>query len=266
MISVMEHAWRLLFTGFCFAFFGIGALILGTTVFALFHLVLPREKAERWCRINVCWSFRIFLDLMRLTGVLTYTVQGSDALRNPGQFIIANHPSLIDIIFIVAHIPDAYCVVKKSAWKNPFMGLVMVATGYIRNADPQFFIDKCVTVLEDGRTLVMFPEGTRTSPGEPMKFQRGVARIALAAKKRLLPVHISVNPITLTKGQPWYHIPASRPHIEISVGKDLDPTLTNAEWRAGRAEVKALTARLVSLFETNKQGELDAQKGAIGGS
>ncbi|WP_245395071.1 hypothetical protein [methane-oxidizing endosymbiont of Gigantopelta aegis] len=43
----------------------------------------------------------------------------SDKLNRPGQLIVANHPTLIDIVFLISRIPYACCIVKDSLWHNP---------------------------------------------------------------------------------------------------------------------------------------------------
>jgi 1-acyl-sn-glycerol-3-phosphate acyltransferase len=53
-------------------------------------------------------------------------------------------------------------------------------------------------------------------------FHRSGANIALRAAASVTPVYIRVAPTTLTKAEPWYRIPARRPHFTLVVGEDLD--------------------------------------------
>jgi hypothetical protein len=55
-----------------------------------------------------------------------------------------------------------------------------------------------------------------------MVFHRGAANVALRAAAELTPVYIQCEPTTLTKSEPWYRIPARRPHFSLVVGEDLD--------------------------------------------
>src|SRR3546814_8908938 len=74
--------------------------------------------------------------MMKSLGVLSYEISGRKKLDHAGaNLIVANHPSLIDIVFIVSMLPEALCVVKKAAWSNPFMAGIMWATGYIRSEE-----------------------------------------------------------------------------------------------------------------------------------
>ena len=126
----------------------------------------------------------------------------------------------------------------------------MSTTGYIQNTSPTSFINDCVAVLERGDTLVMFPEGTRTKPKKPLKFKKGVARIALAAKKSLTPVHLCIHPTTLTKGEPWYHIPKNKICFYMNVGTLMEPKSIVSQGPYSRIHVKTLTRYLMEYFET----------------
>ena len=119
VFALINRGWRLVFTGLSFIIFGVGGLILGGIIFSLVHVIFPKPKAERLCRYGVHLAFKGFISFMYYTGVLSLELLNNTTLSKPGQFIIANHPSLIDVIFIIAEVPNGYCVVKSSAWKNP---------------------------------------------------------------------------------------------------------------------------------------------------
>ena len=107
-------------TGLSFALFGIGGLCLRVLVFPLLAL-LPGDAITRRSRARQTVSrlFWLFVQFMYRSGVLTYEVEGAERLGRPGQLIIANHPSLIDVVVLIALIRDANCVVKQSLWDNP---------------------------------------------------------------------------------------------------------------------------------------------------
>ena len=161
---------------------------------------------------------------MRTLGVLTYEIINVEKLyRQDANIIVANHPSLIDIVFLVSLLPEALCVVKRAAWSNPFMVGVMWATGYIPNDDPDQFIEACVACVKRGRHLVIFPEGTRTVPGQAIKLKRGAATIIVKSGQPFIPITITSDPTTLTKAEKWHEIPARRAHFRIVVEDQIDP-------------------------------------------
>lgn len=225
MAQRLDFAWRLFATGFSFSVFGIGGLTMGVVIFPITHLLSrDRSRANRRCQYLVHLSFRLFIWMMRELRVLTYEIAGKEKLRqSDARVVVANHPSLIDVVFIVSMLPEALCVVKKAAWSNPFMAGVMWATGYIPNDDPIRFIDDCVRNVCDGRRLVIFPEGTRTVPGQPMKLRRGAASIIAKSGQPFLPIYITSDPTTLTKSEKWYQIPNKRVHFRVVIGDCFDP-------------------------------------------
>ncbi|GFM50796.1 lysophospholipid acyltransferase family protein [Pseudomonas capsici] len=219
------YYWRLLATGISFVLFGLSGLCLRLFVFPLLGC-LPGDKAshQRRARRTISRLFWLFIRIMARMGVLTYEVQGADRLGRAGQMIIANHPSLIDVVFLIGLVRDANCVVKRSLWDNPCTRGPVRSTGYISNDGSMDMLDAAVDRLQTGQTLIIFPEGTRTQPGMAPAFHRGAAAIALRGASMITPVIIQVSPTTLTKAEPWYRIPQRRVHFTLRVGEDIDPS------------------------------------------
>ncbi|KJV27753.1 lysophospholipid acyltransferase family protein [Luteibacter yeojuensis] len=218
-------AWasRFVFTALSFAFFGLGGLVLRAFVLpVVMHWPAPMEVRRRRARRTVGRAFWMHSQFMARTGVLTYQFEGLEKLGRPGQMIVANHPSLIDVVFILGHVPDANCVVKHKLWENPFMRGPVRTAQYISNDGSAEMLDRAADVLRDGQTLIIFPEGTRTTPGESPVFHRGAAAIAVRGAKVITPVFVTVVPTTLTKAEPWYRIPDRRVHMHLRVGDDID--------------------------------------------
>jgi 1-acyl-sn-glycerol-3-phosphate acyltransferase len=152
---------------------------------------------------------------------MTYEITGLEKLNRPGQLIIANHPTLVDIVFLISRINQASCIVKAKLWHNPFMRGPIVNAGYISNGDPEHMIAECVARLRSGGSMIIFPEGTRSLLGKPYHFQRGAAVIALEANAIVTPVTLRCTPSTLTKAERWYEIPSRRFHLVMQVGDDI---------------------------------------------
>ena len=129
-------------------------------------------------------TFRAFMETMRVLGILTYRVEGAERLREPGRLIVANHPTLIDVVLLVSQMPEVDCIVKRGLWRNPFLRWPVSWAGYLPTAAGEELIEECSATLRRGHSLLVFPEGTRTVPGKPLRMQRGAAHIALAADSR----------------------------------------------------------------------------------
>ncbi|MEO9080020.1 MAG: lysophospholipid acyltransferase family protein [Rhodanobacter sp.] len=220
--------WRLFATGASFAVFGIGGLVLRVLILPMFALLPGGPTARRRrARAAISRAFHWHVQFMYRTRVLDFRIDGADRLGRPGQLIIANHPSLIDVVFLISQIRDANCVVKASLWNNPYMHGAVRAAQYISNNGNPEILEQAADVLREGQTLVMFPEGTRTTPGQPPVFHRGAAAIALRGARTITPVYITVRPSTLTKAEAWYHIPWRRMVMHLRVGDDIDPAAFN---------------------------------------
>ena len=188
--------------------------------------------------------------MLRVLGVLKLEVVGAEKLSAcRGKLIIANHPTLIDIVLLMALLPDAKCVVKSELFSNRLMRPVVRAAGYIRNDyEPEVLIEKCRETLAAGYNLIIFPEGTRSMPGKPLHFQRGFAHIATMTGVNVQPITITCEPITLVKGEPYYKIPDSRPIFRIEVADEIDPQ----QFLDLASESRARSARkLVSYLEAD---------------
>lgn len=171
----LNRLWRAAMTGFCFALFGIGGLLLSLIWFNLL-LVLVRNKTRRRCiaRRSISVSFRVFLSVVKSVGVLDYRIDGRDILRaERGCLVVANHPSLIDYVMLASVMPETDCMVKSALLKNPFVSGVIRAADYLINDQADALLPASRQRLQQGDTILIFPEGTRTVPGKKMQLQRG---------------------------------------------------------------------------------------------
>ncbi len=216
--------WRLIATGMAFTLFGLGGVLLRVIVFPLQSL-WPSDAGtrRRRARATIHWAFRQFVRFMVRTGILRIQVINGDRLGTPGQMIIANHPSLLDVVFLIAQVSDANCIVKHSLANNRFTRGAVRSAGYVTNDESFDMFDRAAQALRDGETLIVFPEGTRTPPDNMPQFHRGACAIALRGAQTITPVVIHMSPRSLSKGEPWYRIPYRRMNYKIDVGEPLNP-------------------------------------------
>ena len=225
MFERINYYWRLFGTGLSFFLFGACGVLFWGMMFPLFEKFLGQGIAKkRRSRLLMHRIFHIYMEFMRIIGILNYQVRGGERLKSSGRVVVANHPCLLDIVFLISQIPNATCIAKPALISNPFMRIPIRAMGYIYAEEPELLIKRCETELREGGSLIIFPEGTRTTPGNPVKFQRGAAAIALQAEAPILPVTLSCSPTTLTKREKWYQIPEKRFTLSLDVGDDIGLT------------------------------------------
>lgn len=215
----INKLWRIFATGFNFVLFGLGGLALTFIIFPLLTFSL-KDKTTRQLKVQkiIQRSFALFCGSMRFTGAIDYRFDDEALLQaDKNCIIIANHPSLIDYVLIASRLRQCDCLVKEAIWHNPFMKGVVKSAGYIPNTAAENLIEDCSTRLGGGNVLLIFPEGTRTTPGKTAKLQRGAAQIAIKTETDIRLVHISVSPPFLTKEKKWYQVPDVKPFFHLQV-------------------------------------------------
>ncbi|MZR32223.1 1-acyl-sn-glycerol-3-phosphate acyltransferase [Sneathiella litorea] len=227
MLERLNYVWRLIGTGLAFAFFGLGGIFMTVFVFTSIAF-FTRDEALRIRRVrkSIYYAFRVFVYLLRVGGIIDSRFHDTDRLKDVrGALIVANHPSLLDTVFLMSRMPDVQCIVKHELWDNIYLGGVMRAAGYIRNdGDAEKMLAQCEKALKNGQNILVFPEGTRSVPGQALKFQRGFANIATHFSAPIQLVTIICKPSTLTKGSPWYAIPPHQACFDITFNEQLDMT------------------------------------------
>ena len=220
MFSRIGFSWRVLGTGLGFITIGIGGVFL----FPLLNvLIYDRQRRSEVARHFIHVVFRGIVAWMQAIGVFRCDVRGVERLKRNGLLILANHPTLIDIVFLMAFVKRAACVVKSGLWRNPFTRATVAAAGYIRNdSDVARVLADCIEAVHCGNNLIIFPEGTRTRPDKGIVLRRGAANIAVRALCNVTPVLIHCAPPMLTKGERWWRLPSSATHFVIDVKEDID--------------------------------------------
>ena len=209
------------------------------------HLILPRRMGERLGRYLLHQLFRKFVIYLRLSDLVKADLSGLDPLQDLTHPFIAapNHTSLWDVVFIIARLRSAVCVIKKPILVNPLLGGGARLAGYIANDGMTRMIRSASKSLAEGGQLLLFPEGTRTSPGahwiNPLK--GGCAIIATRIQVPIYPIFIRSDTRFLQKGWPLWRRPVFPITIRFELGEPLVPLPDETS--------QALTARLAAAFE-----------------
>ena len=247
-VERINYIWRLFATTLGYVVFGLGGIIATLLCMLCCLLIWNTEYRQRVLKRLIHHCFRLFVNFMQFLGVLSWSITREAILKQPGRIILANHPCLLDVVFLISCVPQADCVVKSRLLHNPFMGWVMKGAGYIANDNPSVVIEKAAASLNRGNSLIVFPEGTRTTPGEDFAMRRGAANIAIRVGKNITPVVITCVPPTLTKENKWYSIPDKRFHIALSVKTEID--ISHFALSPPSVGARDLTQFLLTFFNT----------------
>jgi len=220
------YIYRVLAKWLSFFVFGLGTLVLVTIVFPPMRLVLhPRERFRKQGRRAVSFCMKSFVFFMQLIGALSLEAGSREKYRNlSSKIIVANHPSLLDVVMLISLIPNADCIVNSALNQNVVRGVIREL--YILNSLVfDDLVSSCTESLSQGNCLIIFPEGTRTPRSGKGIIKKGAARIALASGSNIVPIHIGgTDKYGLGKKDPWTgYNPRERYVYSISMGSEINP-------------------------------------------
>jgi 1-acyl-sn-glycerol-3-phosphate acyltransferase len=130
---------------------------------------------------------------------------------DPGQTYVfmSNHVGNADPLALVACLPRVAALAKHVLFRVPVLGQALYLTGFIPvvrgTAEAAEAVDAGVSVLRSGRSLMVFPEGTRSKTGELLPFRRGVFLMAIRAGVPVVPVTVTGSREVMRKGDPRIH-------------------------------------------------------------
>jgi glycerol-3-phosphate dehydrogenase (NAD(P)+) len=120
---------------------------------------------------------------------------GREHIPGGGVILAANHRSFLDPFLIGCCIGrPIYFVAKREMFKNPLLGWLLNCMGAFpvrRGEADEESVKTALALLERGRAVVMFPEGTRIRVGSLAKPKRGVGRLALQSGAAVVPIAIT---------------------------------------------------------------------------
>ena len=205
-----------------FGFFGLTATFL----------ILPFCFSKTVIRVLVRYYFKFFVLLAKITGLFTVKLHGNlDSIK--GEIVVMNHLSLIDIVILLALLPDSICIIKGDLRHNFFMKAIVTKIFLLNDEDPLNTIENAKMYLAKRVNLVIFPEGTRSKVGDKnRKVHRGAARLAIASKTKIRPLFMTLDPLILAKNQPWWDVGDKIIRFDIFVKSAIQPNGENTRENA----------------------------------
>lgn len=198
-----------------------GLLCLSWSLIAtVLYVLLPARWGARLGQYAIMATFRLFLFLLSGSGIAHFDLGALDALRDQGALIIApNHPALIDVVLIVSRLPNIVGIMKAQIWHNILFGGGANLARYIRNDSARALIRRSVAAAQEGCSLLIFPEGTRTRGSHLHPFKPGFALIAKKARVPVQTVFIETNSPFLGKNWPLFKKPEFPLYYRVTLGE-----------------------------------------------
>ncbi len=176
---------------FLFTYFFVGSLVL--TLFVLF-ILFPLPARKKWKRsvLNFLVSKLAMSTLYAGFQVKKVVLNRSQLDYSKPSIIIANHSSFLDILAVLMLHPKTIIMVKKWVYNSPVFGVFIRYAGYIfaeEGAEGNLY--EIQKRFDDGYSLVIFPEGTRSTDGEIQRFHKGAFYLSQALNVPIQPLLIS---------------------------------------------------------------------------
>lgn len=197
-------------------------------------LMAPLPLHVRY-RVTIGWPRMVLWAARTLCGI-RWEIRGWENLPNGPAVLLSKHQSTWETFFYVAYMPRELCFVfKRELLWIPFFGwgiglLKMIHIDRSQGRDAfESVVAQGQRKLDEGRWIIMFPEGTRTPPGSQGKYKSGGSRLAIRTGAPVVPIAVNAGQYWPKKS--WLRSPGM---VTVSIGtpipvKDRTPDQVNTE-------------------------------------
>jgi 1-acyl-sn-glycerol-3-phosphate acyltransferase len=195
----------------------------------------------------------LFWGLTRL--VCRYRVIGLERVPSSGTLlIVANHLSFYDPMLLGVILPRrAWFFTKAEIFRWPIAGAACKLTGQIpvrRGESDRSAIEKGLTYLQEGKALMLFPEGTVERQERMIPARAGAAMLAVRSGATILPIAHTGTRRVLRTMHSWF------PRVTITIGEPFTPTLpTDVPRKVGLQHVTdEIMHRIAAMLPPENRG------------
>lgn len=211
-------------------------IFLATALFgipAIFAALLP-PRGDWFLRFARGWA----RTLLALAGVKVLLKDGGRLPGDRSFVVVANHESFCDVLVLLAHLPmQVRFLAKRSVFRVPILGWSIAAAGFIpvdrkERSRSGAAVEAALRRLEGGRSVVVFPEETRTPSGEMLPFKSGAAHLALRSGLPILPLGLAGTFRVLPRGT----LQITPGRVVLAVGDPIETAGRSPRERAALTE------------------------------
>jgi 1-acyl-sn-glycerol-3-phosphate acyltransferase len=194
----------------------------------IFGLISPGENKIHF--IARIWA----KTLLWLSNTKVEVIGTENVLQGKPQIFMSNHQSDFDIFVVLGFIPGQFrWIAKKELFKVPVFGGAMRNAGYIeidrQNHDKAMkSLDIAAQKIREGKSVMTFPEGTRSRDGLIKPFKQGMFHLAIKAGVPIVPVCLVGTGAIMSKRS----LRINPGKVKIIIDKPIDVAGYTAENRA----------------------------------
>ncbi len=175
------------------------------------HASVSSHAMRRLSQDDVRRGWRAYLRAVQRMGLLTLEVTGEVPLPEGPAVVVANHPTILDVVILTAELGPMCVVANQRYYQSPMVGRLLSLCGHIDGGDGGIeagvrMMAEAAARLAQGERVLVFPEGTRSPPGSLLPISRAAFDIAARAGVPLVPICLECDPPVMTKGVPWYRV------------------------------------------------------------
>lgn len=245
MTRTLRLGWFAFIYYLSWLLFGLGGLALNLACLPLL-LLRDRERLGRRTRATTRRLFEFWVRWLHVSNCIRITWIGFDRPLPSGIVYVANHPSLVDAPFLLARLPDTACIFKPALLRNPCIGPAARMCGYVSAGEQGVDLIRAAAArIDAGQSMLIFPEGTRTSEGRTLNpLKPGFALIAQRARCGVQLIRARTSPRLVRRGRAWWRVPPPPGWVEFT----LDEFIPAEEIIDPSAICARVTARLLSTL------------------
>jgi 1-acyl-sn-glycerol-3-phosphate acyltransferase len=196
--GMIQRFWSLLF----WAFLSVTSILLYPVALLIWAVTLPFDRRKVLLHKFTCFWASLY---SWLNPAWPVKIEGRENIRRGEAYVmVANHLSLLDILVIFRLFSHFKWVSKIENFRVPFIGWNMSLNRYIKlkRGDRQSVTEmmkSCQKTLDQGNSIMMFPEGTRSPTGQLREFKPGAFELAVKNRRPILPIAIEGTAHALPK-------------------------------------------------------------------
>jgi 1-acyl-sn-glycerol-3-phosphate acyltransferase len=190
----------ILLSAFAFLYFLLGCILLN--ILAPFIMwLMPFKRVKRKLILNsIMMIFARSLVYIMLNVKKTIINPDREDFTKPA-LIIVNHQSFLDILLTVMLYPKIILFTNDWVYNSPFFGFVVRMAGYYPvSKGGEESLDYVRSMIKQGYSVVIFPEGTRSNDEKIGRFHKGAFYLAQELSIDILPILLHGTGRTMTKG------------------------------------------------------------------
>lgn len=224
VLAQVGRIWRSFAQVMLFGMFAVNGVVM-TALIAPALTVAVRDRRRRAMLARACVQrlLAFHTGAMLALRLIQLEIIGAERLALSGALMVANHPTLIDAFFLLGRVRGLVPIAKRALLDNPFTRGAIVTADYQLNDAGPALLDACRARVARGETLLLFPEGSRTSADGAVRLRRGAAQLAVRCGCAVVPVTIAVSDRFLVRGMPWWLAAPRLPRFRIEVHAPVDP-------------------------------------------